>query len=243
MCCLQTIATNGQSVAMLEPLRTDGTCGCAAKRGCVVRAESARVSCPTWGRERTRDDGYYCHKDLYLQIQTVSVLYQGCFFYDGMTSAEAKSVLQYSAVGTYLVRNSSNPRFLYTISVKTKRGPTSIRVLYENGRFSLDADERSKRYMPTFTNFLCLIDFYVRAAVSGRKSDQCRFLDKTGKKDLPIVLTKPKLNAVPTLKHLSRVTINKTLPANSISEVRQLVDKLPIPPLLKSTLKDYPYTF
>ncbi|XP_060588286.1 suppressor of cytokine signaling 2-like [Ruditapes philippinarum] len=187
-------------------------------------------------------DTYYCEKDLYVHIGTRYTLYFGCFYHQNIGSTEAKLILKSCPVGTFLVRDSSDSKYLYTISVKTSRGPTSIRIFYERGRFTLDADEKSKRQMPKFTSLLELIDYYIRKS-QGKKSEQCRFLDKNGKKDLPIVMSKPKITSVPTLKHLTRTLINRSLPAASSSGVPSLVDDLPLPKPLRSYLKDYPYLY
>lgn len=203
--------------------------------------KSLRESTPLTLIHRNGDD-YYCEKDLLVQLETKCVLTHGCFYYPEADSTEAKLLLKPCSVGTFLIRDSSDSKYLYTISVKTRRGPTSIRVFYEHGRFSLDSDERSKSHMPRFQSLLQLLDFYIRKS-RGKKSEQCRFLDKTGKKDLPIVMLKPKEHDVPSLKHLTRTLITRSLPATSSSEVPSQVEKLPLPKPLKSYLKDYPYLF
>lgn len=187
----------------------------------------------------TKSDAYYCNKDLFLHCKNIEILLCGCFYFSSVGSSEAKQLLKHCAVGTYIVRNSSDPRYLYTISVKTKRGPTSIRVCYEYGHFSLDADERSKNQMPKFETLLHLIDFYVRR--SEKKADQCRFLDKNGKKDLPIVLIEPRRHSAPSLKHLTRTLINRSLPSTKSADLPGMVEKLPLPKPLKNFVNDYPF--
>ncbi|KAL4240828.1 JAK pathway signal transduction adaptor [Mactra antiquata] len=193
----------------------------------------------TDSHQHTKSDIYYCNKDLNLHCETLDILQCGCFYYPDIGSSEAKQLLKPCAVGSYIVRNSSDPKYLYTISVKTKRGPTSIRICYEYGRFSLDADERSKSQMPQFDSLLHLIDFYVRC--SDKRADQCRFLDRNGKKDLPIVLKEPKRNDVPSLRHLSRTLINRSIPSKKSSELATAVEKLPLPKPLKNYINDYPF--
>ena len=182
---------------------------------------------------------YFCEKDFYVQIKTRTCLHDSCYYYEGMSSSEAKSVLKVCPVGTFIIRDSSDPNYLYTISVKTRRGPTSIRVLYECGRFCLDADEKSRGSMPTFSSLLELIDYYVR--LTAGKMDQCRFLDRSGRKDLPIILDKPRLTNVPDLKTICRTNINRLLPAKNPVEVRRGIDDLPLPKPLRSYLKDHPF--
>lgn len=182
---------------------------------------------------------YFCNKDFYVQIKTLTCLHDSCYYYGSMSSSEAKSKLRECPIGRFIIRDSSDPNYLYTISVKTKRGPTSIRVLYECGKFSLDADEKSRGSMPTFSSLLELIDYYVR--LTAGKIDQCRFLDRSGRKDLPIILDKPRLTTVPCLKSICRTSINQTVPAKNPVEVRRCVEDLPLPKPLISYLKDHPF--
>lgn len=186
-----------------------------------------------------QNDTYFCEKDFYVQIKTLTCLHDSCYYYEGMSSSEAKSKLKDCLVGRFIVRDSSDPNYLYTISVKTKRGPTSIRVLYESGKFSLDADEKSRGSMPTFSSLLELIDYYVR--LTAGKIDQCRFLDRSGRKDLPIILDRPRLTKVPGLKSICRTNINRVLPAKNPVEVRHRIEDLPLPKPLLSYLKDHPF--
>lgn len=183
---------------------------------------------------------YFCERDFYVQIKTRTCLHDSCYYYEGMSSSEAKSVLKHCPVGIFLIRDSSDPNYLYTISVRTRRGPTSIRVLYECGKFCLDADEKSRGSMPLFSSLMELIDYYVR--LTAGKIDQCRFLDRSGRKDLPIILDKPRLTTPPDLKSICRTAINRHLPAKNPVEVRQRIDDLTlIPKPLRSYLKDHPF--
>ena len=186
-----------------------------------------------------RNDTYFCEKDIYVQIKTLTCLVDSCYFYEDMTSSGAKSKLKDCPVGRFIVRNSSDPNYLYTISVKTRKGPTSIRVLYERGKFSLDSDEKSRYSMPVFSSLLELIDYYVR--LTAGKKEHCRFLDRSGKKDLPIIIDKPRLRKVPDLKSMCRTSINRLLPAKNPEGVSQRVDDLPLPKPLRSYLKDHPF--
>lgn len=192
---------------------------------------------------RVKGDDYYCEKDLSKTIETSFTLSQGCFYFPEVSSAEAKHMLKTNSVGTFFVRDSSDSRYLYTVSVKTIRGPTSIRIAYSRGRFALDSDEKSRHQIPKFASLLDLIDYYIRISRE-KKSEQCRFLDKFGKKELPIIMTEPKRSGVPSLKHLCRTAINRTLPANCAQEVRSAVNELTVlPKPLRNYLKDYPYLY
>ncbi|KAK3607433.1 hypothetical protein CHS0354_035128 [Potamilus streckersoni] len=188
---------------------------------------------------RRREDDYYCEKDLYVQIRIASMLLLGCYYYEDIDSNESKKLLKGSPTGTFLVRDSSDQNYLYTLSVKTNRGPTSIRIVYEH-----DADEKAKPHMPTFSCLMELIDYYVRLS-RGKKSELCRFLERSGRKDLPVILKTPRLHSVPSLKHLCRLTINGCLPIQDFTQVKVHVQSfasgLSLPKALQSYIKEYPY--
>ncbi|KAL3877753.1 hypothetical protein ACJMK2_035415 [Sinanodonta woodiana] len=195
------------------------------------------------GQLRRRDYDY-CKNDLYVQIRIASMLLLGCYYYEDIDSNESKKLLKGSPTGTFLVRDSSDQNYLYTLSVKTNRGPTSIRIVYEHGRFSLDADEKAKPHMPTFSCLMELIDYYVRLS-RGKKSELCRFLERSGRKDLPVILKTPRLHSVPSLKHLCRLTINGCLPIRDFTRVKVHVQafasRLSLPKVLQSYITEYPY--
>ncbi|KAH3734686.1 suppressor of cytokine signaling 2-like [Dreissena polymorpha] len=191
---------------------------------------------------RRKGDSYYCEKDLSRTLSAVGSLQEGCFYFPDISSSQAKAMLRYCDVGTFFIRDSSDSRYLFTLSVSTKRGPTSIRILYEHGMFSLDADEKSRNHLPKFDAILNLIDYYVRQS-SSKTSDKCRFLDTRGKKDLPIIISKPKLSDVPSLKHLCRTAIIRSLPVASPLGVTSVSGRLPLPKLLHSYIKDYPFVY
>nr|CAB3231341.1 SOCS1/2/3/CIS suppressor of cytokine signaling [Phallusia mammillata] len=65
-----------------------------------------------------------------------------CPWYCGaMTGQEAKIRLRSTPPGTFLLRDSSDSRFLFSMSLMTRRGATSIRIVYKNGRFGFDSEE------------------------------------------------------------------------------------------------------
>ena len=61
------------------------------------------------------------------------------------------------------MRDSQDPSFLYTLSLqRTKEGPTSVRISFRDGKFSLDADPTIRRMMPEFDSIGALIVNYCR---------------------------------------------------------------------------------
>lgn len=165
-------------------------------------------------------------------------LSQCCFYFSSMDSQAAKDLLRKKPTGTFLIRDSSHFQYLYSLSVKTERGATSVRIMYNNGLFQFDCDERIRSKLPMFDSVLGLLDFHVMVTHEGvNKSWQWE--ENSGKKGMKVTLTKPLKNSVPTLGHLSRVKINQCLDNTFLSH---LVDNLPlISNELKVFIKDYPY--
>ena len=57
-----------------------------------------------------------------------------------VTAADARHRLRSSAAGTFVVRDSADPAHLYSLSVRTARRVTAIRIVYDQQRFRLDSD-------------------------------------------------------------------------------------------------------
>jgi len=94
----------------------------------------------------------------------------GCSFYFGRLSASgAGRKLSPCAVGTFLLRDSSDRRFLFALTVQTHRGPTSVRLAREeSGRFRLDCDRSQRSAIPTFPSVIDLVRFYFRPVTDRR---------------------------------------------------------------------------
>lgn len=173
-------------------------------------------------------------------------LEQSTFYVGEMTSNDAKECLRKYPVGTFLVRNSAHPRYLYSLSVKTRRGVTSIRLAYDLNGFSLDADPDQAPMMRAFDTVVELVAHYVaegRRVTALGAGTSCVFMERSGRRDLPVLLSAPYLGGcggktatfgVSSLCHLSRIAINSSLAGRS-------ADRLVISPSLKIYLKDYPY--
>lgn len=195
-------------------------------------------NCQCCDTARTND--YLCTKDFYVQSRNLELLLQTTWYFEGMSSQQAKQTLSKSEVGTFLVRDSSDPNFLFSVSVKTPRGPTSVRVSYCKGLFQLDCDVHIKSTVPKFDSLVALVDYYVRLGLN--EKHKCRWLESSGRKDLPIVLKKPKTNGMSDLRHLCRLTINRNLPVTQKQhEIVGNIDKLGLPKPLAEYLKYYPH--
>lgn len=149
------------------------------------------------------------------------------WYYGPMSRRQSASLLQNSPVGLFLLRDSSDPRFLFSLSVQTALGPTSVRIHYSCGRFQLDAEPSLAGAVPTFPSVVALVEHYV-----GLGGPQ---LCLSGSKYSHVLLKAPLYRTFPSLKHLARLEINRLQPAPLDPK------HLPIPVLLKKYLTDYPY--
>lgn len=151
--------------------------------------------------------------------------------------------------GTFLVRNSSDPRYLFSLSVQTERGPTSVRLFYINGYFRLDAQVHLQSSMPMFASVVELVQHYVKQSRLCRraKDDTQVWIDpQQGKVYSSIVLTVPlrRESSPPSLKHLARLAIHGALqeaavPGRSTGPVHE---QLELPRSLTAYLEEYPYS-
>lgn len=161
-----------------------------------------------------------------------------CSFYLGRLSFDdAKRLLHCCPVGTFLLRDSSDERFPFSLSVQTLRGTTSIRIIYDSpGLFRLDSEPEQVHLLPTFDCVLKLIKFYVdqSAANSGGALNNFVLLQMNGQRDMSVILRRPYERRPPSLSHLCRKRINASLGNNN-------VNRLQLIPSLKAFLIDYPY--
>jgi hypothetical protein len=173
-----------------------------------------------------------------------------------MTFVEAKRKLKNCEVGTFLVRDSSKPNYLYSLSVKTPMGTTSVRIEYEYGKFTLDSEEELRRCAPSFDCVVKLLHYYMPKVDSGLNRDrqdvkhlqksiedgdqrnntggQLVWREPSGRRAIAAQIIKPLRSKVPSLQHLCRVSLNRYV------EPRHQED-LPLPGKLKGYLKQYPF--
>lgn len=176
---------------------------------------------------------------------TVRVLRQSGWYYDDISFQQSNELLKDTAIGTFLVRNSSDPKFWFSLSVQTERGPTSVRLFYNNGYFRLDAQQHLQHAMPMFPSVIELIRHYVEQSKLCRSNTQV-WVDSCGKWYSSILLVKPlrKKPEPPSLKHLTRVAIHKALSASGLPRLIMMPPphtQLELPASLTAFLSEYPY--
>ena len=187
--------------------------------------------------------GYYkplsrCVDDLDKLRVTTEELDVSCFYWGEMDSDTSRRLLRWTPVGTFLVRASSDPRFLYSLSVKTERGATSVRILYDNGLFQFDCDRSIREQLPRFESVLALVDFYVLLSQEGGNK-MWRWEEVSGDKHMKMTLLQPMRSSVPSLAHQARVKVNQCL--ENVFFPHLSVDKLKLSSKAKEFLRAYPY--
>uniref|UniRef100_A0AAZ3RXY7 Suppressor of cytokine signaling 2 n=1 Tax=Oncorhynchus tshawytscha TaxID=74940 RepID=A0AAZ3RXY7_ONCTS len=155
------------------------------------------------------------------------------WYWGSLTANEAKEILQDASEGTFLLRDSSQRDYLFTISAMTSAGPTNLRIEYKEGKFKLDSVVLIRPKLKQFDSVVHLVEHYVQLSrtTSKRPSGASQSLAPPNG-TVQLLLTKPVYTATPSLQHLSRIAINNA--------TRQ-VQELPLPNRLKIYLTDYSY--
>nr|QBB68854.1 suppressor of cytokine signaling 2 [Tachysurus fulvidraco] len=164
-------------------------------------------------------------------------LHNSGWYWGSITAAEAKQLLNTALDGSFLVRDSSNPGYLLTLSVKTELGPTHLRIEYSNGHFGFDSVLMARPHLRQFKGAVDLVQYYTlayRSQATHRElsTDPDTFPTATAENTLQLKLTKPLHKAAPSLQHLCRVVINQHCHDHR---------DLPLPERLKDFLREYPF--
>lgn len=127
---------------------------------------------------------------------------------------------------------------MLTLSVKTGRGPTNVRIEYSHGRFQLDSSSPARARLLSFPDVLSLVQHYATSA-RGRETaqdEECDPVTPPVPKECAVLLKLKRPlrqpQAFPSLQHLARLTINQHTACPS---------KLPLPKLLLQYLQEYPF--
>lgn len=96
-----------------------------------------------------------------LVVNAVRKLQQSGFYWSAVTGGEANLLLSAEPAGTFLIRDSSDRRHFFTLSVKTQSGTKNLRIQCEGGSFSLQSDPRSTQPVPRFDCVLKLVHHYM----------------------------------------------------------------------------------
>jgi len=159
--------------------------------------------------------------DLLTVKAALSVLRESCWYWGNISGERAREVLRDTLPGTFLIRDSADKRYLFSLSVMTVRGPTSIRLIFSRGCFRIETSGIISPRSP------CVVSLLVRMAYLARNSAQQPITEQAESVPDPLstnqngapkshgpirkaaLLQTPLFCKVPSLKHISRVAVNK----------------------------------
>jgi suppressor of cytokine signaling 2 len=166
------------------------------------------------------------------RLHEIKELLRMCgWYHEGMSWQQSENLLKHAPVGRWLMRDSSDSRYTFAVSVQTNRGPTSIRVYYFLGGFRFDAEPRMALAMPFFSCPINMLEHYVEYSKKMNEQRKEVWVDYSGQMYSQIYLTQPLLKEVRPLSHLARLVVNR--------------HKLPIehlPLIIRNYIVEYPYT-
>lgn len=174
-------------------------------------------------------------KNLYKCHHNKQIFYFVGWYWGGIAASEARDALSGASEGTFLVRDSSHPLFLFTLSVKTLRGPTNVRIEYDSGRFRLDSNFPARPCLLSFPSIPSLLQYYVctsQVEKGERKVEEHHVVSKDNAVLLRLRKPLHRPQAFPTLQHLTRLTINRHTHCHT---------QLPLPRPLLLYLQEYPF--
>ncbi|KAL0978709.1 hypothetical protein UPYG_G00174170 [Umbra pygmaea] len=160
------------------------------------------------------------------------------WYWGAITASQAHTALQAASEGAFLIRDSSHPLYMLTLSVRTARGPTSIRIQYSGARFLLDSSSPARPSLLSFPDVPSLVQYYVgpgRKVQQGKVEETHKPEQRTAQENTVVLKLRRALHkpqAFPSLQHLARLSINRCT---------ECPDQLPLPRPLVRFLQDYPF--
>ncbi|XP_028267526.1 suppressor of cytokine signaling 3-like [Parambassis ranga] len=164
-------------------------------------------------------------------LTTLHKLQESGFYWSAITGKEANAMLASEATGTFLLRDSSDNRHLFTLSVKTALGTKNLRIQCDSSSFFLQTEPKNVNSVPHFDCVLKLVHFYMPQSLKGNTRSGNIFYIYSGGEKIPLELIRPLSCSLSTLQHLCRKTVNGHLDISSKRE------QLPHP--LKEFLQEY----
>lgn len=167
-------------------------------------------------------------------VREMKTVLDNCpFYYHDVSWQESTDILRNAEYGQWILRNSQNPKYDFAISVQTKSGPTSIRIVCVMGQYRLDSENHLTFEVPFFKCVLQLIKYYIEYSKTTETGRNVVWVDYNKRRFNQIYLSeRPVYKRVPSLTHLARLNINK----HQLSTVQ-------LPEALQKYCKEYPYAF
>ncbi|KAK3529582.1 hypothetical protein QTP70_032006 [Hemibagrus guttatus] len=213
-----------------EPAALDPQAGTGHGHSAMVthsRLDGAMSSSPFQGGVRLpahRFKTFSSRAQYQMVLAAVRKLQESGFYWNAVSGKEASALLSSEPPGTFLVRDSSDNRHFFTLSVKTATGTKNLRIQCDACSFFLQTDPRSLQTVPRFDCVLKLIHHYMPSArESGSLSvvpsgvdseggssgaDGSTYFIFSGEEKIPLELLRPLASSMSTLQHLCRKTLN-----------------------------------
>lgn len=129
---------------------------------------------------------------------------------------------------------------MLTLSVRTARGPTSIRIQYSSAQFLLDSSSPARPNLTSFPNVTSLVQHYMGPKNQADEGEQQEAAPSKPPQEsvqntsvvLKLKRAVYKPHSLPSLQHLTRLVINRH------SDCPQ---QLPLPKPLLRYVQDYPF--
>ncbi|XP_037544318.1 suppressor of cytokine signaling 3a [Nematolebias whitei] len=143
-------------------------------------------------------------------VRSLYRLQESGFYYSSINGKQANVLLESEPTGTFLIRDSSDIHYFYTISVKTALGVRNLRIQVDDSSFYMSTDPKKVDCVPHFDCILKLIKHYMPQGV-GTKATYIYSRGET----TPLELVKPLYHTTASLQHLCRKQINRDTSAPS----------------------------
>ncbi|KAL9957752.1 hypothetical protein ACROYT_G034689 [Oculina patagonica] len=176
---------------------------------------------------------------------TIKKLEKSGFYWGAISGIKAKALLRDQPVGKFLVRDSTDAKHLFTITLVTAAGITNVRIVFCEGLFSLDKkdtftaktnEEFHRRCAPRFDCVVKMVFYYMlvtRKILQGDEQGASGIWEDSG--TAKFLLWSPLYKEVSSLQHLCRKALNNQLLANGVKDLPA------VPHTVKLYLSQYPY--
>lgn len=168
--------------------------------------------------------------DLAAVARSVRMAQQASWYWGPINASVAESILDREVDGTFLLRDSTDPRFIFSLSCKFDGKMGHIRIEHQNGQFQFRKINHYKA-----DNIRDFIEFAVEHSRTGKMHFMTR--PRPGFDATRILLLYPlsRRRTVQSLQHLSRFVILQNVPD------KNAVVELPLPLPLKKYLRQIQY--